>query len=81
MHVPTRAKAKVTDEAGVTGAKPVAELGDERFQILSSLLGRVDVPEKIPQRIREELVAEVMKGNQLVQDIPPAQTREYSHEY
>lgn len=50
----------------------MAELGDERFQILPPLLGGVDVAEKLPQSIREELVAEVMERHQLVQDVPPA---------
>lgn len=38
----------------------MAELGNEGFQILPSLLWCVDVSEEIPQSIGEELVAEVM---------------------
>lgn len=72
MLVLTRTEAQLSDESGVTGTKPVAELGDEGLQILSSLFWRVDVPEEIAQSIGEELVAEIMEGHQLVQNIPPA---------
>lgn len=63
LHVPTGAEAQLSDQAGVTGAEPVAELGDEGLQILSSLLWGVDVSEEIPQGIGEELVTEVMEGH------------------
>lgn len=66
-----RTEAQVSDKARVTGTKPVAELGDEGFQILSSLLRCVDVSEEIPQSVGEELVTEVMEGHQLVEDVPP----------
>lgn len=41
----------------------MAELGDEGFQILSSLLRRMDVSEEIPQSVRKELVTEVVEGH------------------
>lgn len=50
----------------------MAELCDEGLQILSSLLGGVDVSEEVPQSVGEELVAEVVEGHQLIQDIPSA---------
>ena len=78
VSVPTWTEAELLDETRVAGTKPVAELGDEGFQILSSLLWRVDVPEEVPQGVGEELVAEVMQGHQLVQDIPPAYTRRHT---
>lgn len=64
------AEAQLSDETRVTGTEPVAELGDEGLQILSSLLWCVDVSKELPQSVGEELVTEVMKGHQLVQDIP-----------
>ena len=77
MKIPTRTKAKVLNKTRVAGTKPVAELGNEGFQILSSFLRRMNVSEKISQSVGEELVTEVMKGHQLVQDVPPAHRRKY----
>lgn len=57
----------------------MAKLGDEGFQILSSLLWCMDVSEEIPQSVGEELVTEIMEGHQLVQDIPSAHTRTYEN--
>lgn len=57
----------------------MAELGDEGFQILSSLLWCMDVSEEIPQSVGEELVTEIMEGDQLIQDIPPACTQTYTN--
>lgn len=65
-----RTEAQLSYKTRVTGTKPVAELGDEGFQILSSLLWCVDVSEEIPESVGEELVTEVMEGHQLIQDIP-----------
>lgn len=53
----------------------MAEFGDECLQILSPLLGSVDVSEEVAQRVGEELVAEVMESHQLIQDIAPADKR------
>lgn len=64
-------EAQVSDKSRVASTKSVAELGDECFQILSSLLRCMDVSEEIPQSIGEELITEVMEGHQLVQNIPP----------
>lgn len=74
VSVLTRTEAQLSDKTGVTGAKSVAELCDEGFQILSSLFWCVDVSKEIPQSIGEELVTEIMEGHQLVQNIPPAHT-------
>lgn len=70
----TGTEAQLAHQPGVAGAEPVAELGDERLQVLAPLLRRVDVPEEIPQGIGQELVTEVVEGHQLVQDVPPAHT-------
>lgn len=75
----TRTEAQVSDQPRVTGTEPVAELGDERLQILSSLLWCVNVSEEVPQSVGEELVTEVMEGHQLVQDVPPAHTYTNTH--
>lgn len=74
MSALTRTEAQLLDKIRVTGTKPLAELGNEGFQIFSSLLRCMDVSEEIPQSIREKLVTEVMEGHQLIQDIPPAHT-------
>lgn len=57
----------------------MAELGNKGFQIFSSLLGRMDVSEEIPQSVGEKLVTEVMELHQLIQDIPSAHTETHSH--
>lgn len=75
----TWTEAQISDKTWVTGTKPVAELSDEGFQILSSLLWGMDVSEEISQRIGEELVTEIMKCNQLIQDIPPAHTYTFTN--
>lgn len=74
----TRTEAQLAHQPGVAGAEPVAELGDERLQVLAPLLRRVDVPEEVPQGVGQELVTEVVEGHQLVQDVPPARTKEIS---
>lgn len=65
------AEAKLADQPGVACAEAVAEFGDEGLQIFSPLLRGVDVSEKVPQRVGEELVTEIMKRHQLVQDVSP----------
>lgn len=56
----TWAQAELLHQPGVAGTEAVGELGDERLQVLAPLLRGVDVPEEIPQCIRQELVAEVV---------------------
>lgn len=62
----TWTQAKVAHQCGVAGTEAVRELGDEGLQVLPTLLRGVDVPEEIPQRIGQELVAEVVQGHQLI---------------
>lgn len=64
-------EAQLSDQPGVAGTEPVAELGDQCFQVFSSLLWCVDVSEEVPQGIGQELVTEIMEGHQLIQDVPP----------
>lgn len=66
-----RTKAEVPDQPRVTRTEPVTEFGDERLQVLASLLRGVDVSEEVPQSVRKELVTEIMKRHQLIQDVPP----------
>lgn len=70
----TRTKAQLSNQTRVTDAEPMAELGDEGLQVLSSLLWCMNMSEEIPQSIWEELVTEIVEGHQLIQDIPPAHT-------
>ena len=66
----TGAEAKLSNEGRVTSAKPLAEFNDEGLQVLPPFLGGMDVPEETSQGVGQELVAEVVQGDQLVQDVP-----------
>lgn len=66
MNQLTWTQAKVSHQRGVAGTEAVRELGYECLQVLATLLGGVDVPEEISQRVGQELVAEVVQCHQLI---------------